>query len=57
MGFGRMSMRFARMFCGGSGVALCVLFGSRLVGFRGILVVRSRFVVSFLWHSFLRLAL
>ena|ERR1700677_716806 len=33
MGFGRMSMRFARMLCGGGGVALRVVFGGGLWDF------------------------
>ena len=57
MGFGRMSMRFARMLCGGGGVALRVVFGGGLMGFRGILVMRSRFLMGLFWHKFLRLTL
>jgi hypothetical protein len=57
MGFGRMSVSFARMLCGGSAIALFVVFGGRLMGFRGILVMRGRFVMSLFWHYFLRLAL
>jgi hypothetical protein len=57
MGFGRMSMSFARMLCGGSGVTLFVVFGGCFMGFRGILVMRSRFVMSLFRHNFLRMAL
>jgi len=57
MGFGRMSMRFRRMLCGGSGIVLSMMFGGRLMGFRGILVMFGRFLMSLFWHDFLRAAL
>ena len=45
MGLARMFVGFCRMLCGGSSIALPMMFGCHLMGFRSALVMFRRFLV------------
>ena len=46
MGLCRVSVGFCRVLRGGSSISFSVMFGGRLVRFRGALVMLGRFLMS-----------